>query len=111
MWSETFKITEATVVKDFIKNINTILPSSSVINKINNSKHKPDCWIYFNNEEVPCEAKLGDFNSTALNQLQRYIKFYSTSKGIAIGRRLTVKLPDNIMFFNYDTFMKYKMLI
>ena len=42
--------------------------------------------------------KLNGFDGKALKQLERYMKVYKCEKGIAVGRTLNVKLPQNIEF-------------
>lgn len=69
-----------------------------IIEKKNHPKHIPDRWMNIYSNIIPVEFKLNSFNGSALKQLQRYIKFYNCDYGIAIGSRLTIKLPDNIWF-------------
>lgn len=47
---------------------------------------------------TPVEVKKGDFNASALKQLERYMLKLRSSNGIAVGRNLTCKLPKNITF-------------
>lgn len=37
-----------------------------------------------------------------MKQLNRYINFYKSSYGIAIGRELRVSLPNNICFISLE---------
>ena len=56
-----------------------------------------------NGEDVPMEIKKGPFDNRALKQLLRYITVYGCSKGIAVGAKLTVELPENIMWISTAT--------
>ncbi|GKX40025.1 hypothetical protein SOASR014_37640 [Pectobacterium carotovorum subsp. carotovorum] len=47
----------------------------------------------------PVEVKVGNFNSAALRQLQGYMKKLGANRGYAFAKRLTIKLPENISFF------------
>lgn len=67
-----------------------------------NLKDIPDAWVERNGEKIPVEVKLRDFNEHALNQLLRYISSYKAKRGIAVGEKLTVELPDNIEFVSLD---------
>lgn len=72
------------------------------ITRKSNLKDIPDAWVERNGEEIPVEVKLRDFNESALNQLLRYISSYKTKRGIAVGEKLTVELPENIEFVSLD---------
>lgn len=67
-------------------------------------KNRPDSWLY---SEVfgyiPVEIKKGTFNEKALNQLERYMKFYKCDKGYAVGKELSVDLPENITFVSIES--------
>ncbi len=76
--------------------------NAKVITKINYIHHQPDSWICINNEEIPVEMKLKKFDKRALSQLLRYMKHYNSSKGIAVGSKLDVDLPENITFISTD---------
>lgn len=76
--------------------------NAEIIKKHCHPKHQPDSWVRMNGEDVPVEMKLGSFDKKALLQLQRYIKHYGTSTGIAVGRNLAVSLPDNIIFMSIE---------
>ena len=65
-------------------------------------RHRPDAWVRIGEDNVPVEMKLGNFNSAALKQLRRYIGFYGSPGGIAVGKQLTTCLPDNITFISID---------
>lgn len=73
-----------------------------------NPKHRVDIWLTDSNGvSIPVEMKLWNFNKSALEQLQRYMKFYKCDKGIAVARALKVELPKNIEFINLSTLDKY----
>ena len=76
--------------------------NAKVIRRKNNPRHIPDSWVRIDDEDIPVEVKLHKFNSKALNQLQRYMDIYGCSKGIAVGEKATVDLPDNIIFVSID---------
>jgi hypothetical protein len=56
---------------------------------------QPDLLI---DGKIPVEVKIGDFNASALRQLQRYMSKYKSERGVAVGKRLLVELPDGITF-------------
>lgn len=80
--------------------------NAEIIKFKNDPSHIPDFWVKLDEELIPVEIKLGAFNSTALKQLQRYMNFYKSPKGIAIGESLKTKLPENIMFFPTSSFVR-----
>lgn len=83
----------------FKKNIKKLLGNDAEIVRVkNNPKHIPDAWVKQNNEMIPVEMKFNEFGLKALNQLTRYMDFYKTNKGIAVGLKLAVILPANITF-------------
>lgn len=67
-----------------------------------NLKDIPDAWVERNGEKIPVEVKLRNFNESALDQLLRYISSYNAKRGIAVGEKLTVELPENIEFVSLD---------
>ena len=69
----------------------------------NNPRHIPDAWVEKDGECIPVEMKRYCFDKQALEQLTRYINFYNCKHGIAVGEKLTVKLPDNIIFISIDS--------
>lgn len=83
--------------------IQEILPRATIIQRKDNPKHIPDAWLSINGEDVPVEIKKGPFDNSALKQLLRYITVYGCSKGIAVGAKLTVELPENIMWISTAT--------
>lgn len=82
------------------RNISKVIEGCQIFNRINNHKHQPDLWVTVYGEEIPVEIKVSNFNYKALEQLKRYMKFYNCEKGVAIGEKLTTKLPKNIMFIS-----------
>ena len=91
---------EFDIHKLFKNNITKIINNSKLITKKHNINNQPDCWVLINDLECPVEIKLHEFNLKALNQLNRYMDFYKSSFGIAVGSKLTVSLPDNIQFIS-----------
>ncbi|MFP7224844.1 hypothetical protein SFC42_17335 [Priestia filamentosa] len=73
---------------------------AQIIKRKNDHKHQPDSWVRLNGNDIPVEIKKSKFNQKALNQLLRYVDFYETSLGIAVGSEATVDLPDNIIFIS-----------
>lgn len=65
-------------------------------------RHRPDTWVLMDEENVPVEIKLGNFDHKALRQLRRYMAFYGSPKGIAVGAQLTTCLPNSITFISID---------
>lgn len=82
------------------QNLSKVITGLEIIEKNNNPKHQPDLWAKRGNEEIPVEIKLNGFNSKALNQLKRYMKFYECNQGLAIGESLDTELPKNIQFIS-----------
>lgn len=73
-----------------------------VVKRKNDPHHIPDAWIKCDQFLIPVEVKLGKFNKKALEQLQRYMNFYKSKFGIAVGKTLTVELPDNIFYISHE---------
>jgi len=91
--------TEKEVYEWFESNYKKHLGDEWEITKIkNNPKHIPDFWVANGVITIPVECKKIKFDAVALRQLERYMKHYRCSKGIAVARELTVKLPQNIKF-------------
>ena len=88
------------------ENISKIIPGCKVVTKKTNGKDIPDAWVEMDGEVLPVEVKLRDFNDKALAQLNRYIQAYKTNGGIAVGRRLSTKQQENILFICIDEFEK-----
>lgn len=79
-----------------------IIDRCKIIKGKYNAHNQPDSWIELNGEEIPVEIKYRCFNKSALKQLQRYMTAFDAKKGVAVGRTLTVELPDNIIFVSND---------
>ncbi len=92
---------EADYVSAFAKNISAIIDGAEVVARKNNTHHQPDLWVKVDDELIPVEAKLREFDKKALLQLQRYMTFYKAENGIALGSRLDVDLPNNIAFYSH----------
>ena len=95
--------TERDVQLWFIKNVKSIVGDSFEIAELkSNAKNRPDAWLKKEEELIPVEMKLHEFNSKALKQLIRYMNYYKCSSGIAVGKRLDCVLPEGITFVKYD---------
>lgn len=85
----------------FERNVNKVLGTNAkIIEKRNHPKHVPDFWVEISGEISPVEIKLNAFDARALRQLKRYMHFYNTSRGIAVGANLTTDLPSDIVFIS-----------
>lgn len=73
-----------------------------IVRKKTDKKNLPDFWLDNGETTIPVECKIGDFNKQALAQLQRYMNVYQCEKGVAVGSALTVELPENITFVQFD---------
>lgn len=78
----------------------------SIFDKQDLKPKRPDAWVLLGGSEIPVEMKLHDFNGKALAQLLNYMSMYGCSNGIAIGERLTVDIPENIVFIGIDKVKK-----
>ena len=90
--------------QDLFKEKAEQLGYGKIVSHKDNPKHKPDAWINRNDELIPVECKLHDFDAKALKQLTRYMTFYHAEHGIAVARELTVLLPENIEFVPFSAF-------
>lgn len=90
--------------QDLFKKKAEELGYGKIVDHKDNQKHKPDAWISRNDELIPVECKLYNFDAKALKQLTRYMTFYHASHGIAVARELTVSLPENIEFIPFSAF-------
>lgn len=84
--------------KFFFDNLNSLLPGAKRIKKKSDPLHVPDGWILHHGFECPVEVKRRNFDQSALDQLKRYMRVYGSTHGIAVSRKLTVKLPPNIQY-------------
>ena len=99
-WKESVGNTEAARESYFKNNVAVIVgEGAKIAPAVASQKHRPDGWVVLNGNLMPVEIKKGNFDAKALRQLTRYMDYYKTSNGIAIGRNLTVELPDNIQFY------------
>lgn len=80
-------------------------PDTRVIHKDNLPDNIPDLWIESAGSEIPVEIKKWNFDTAALKQLKRYMWAYKTQTGIAVGNKLTVKLPKGITFIPLSDFV------
>lgn len=72
----------------------------------NDGKNIPDAWIKEDDLLKPVEVKRNKFDAKALRQLERYLKVYGCSNGVAVAKVCTVKLPDYIRFIPISDFYK-----
>lgn len=83
----------------FEKNIKEILGNKAkIVKRKNHPDHMPDFWVQIDKETMPVEIKIKNFDKKALRQLKRYMEFYKTNRGVAVGERLATTLPNNIIF-------------
>lgn len=101
-WNRTLP-REFDIHNTFKENIERILVDCKLIDKKSDQKQQPDVWVSYVGNECPVEIKLKDFGAKALTQLEGYMEYYSSTVGMAVGRALTVTLPDNIIFVPIDT--------
>ena len=101
-WYNYYKVSERDVYKWFEQNYkNELGEKTQIIQNKNNPQHVPDFWVLYNGKKTPVECKPGDFNKKALQQLQRYMKFYGSACGVAVGERLVCDIPQNIVFVKH----------
>ena len=85
----------------FKKNYSKIRDGKVVKNETD-GHNIPDAWVERNGHIIPVEIKLGKFGRKALQQLNRYMKVYRSTKGIAVARELSIKLPKNVEFVSFS---------
>lgn len=94
---------EKAVYRWFESNYQVLLGTCySITKRKNDTKHKPDFWLFKSNEYIPVEVKLHTFDKRALEQLLRYMDFYNCESGIAVGKTLNCNLPKNIKFISFE---------
>lgn len=84
--------------QDMFKKNYSKIGKGKVVNLKTDGHNIPDAWVRRGDCILPVEVKLKGFDDKALKQLERYMKVYKCEKGIAVGRTLNVKLPQNIEF-------------
>lgn len=82
----------------FYRHLGTYLPGAKRVDVAILTGNVPDGFIEIDGAHRPVECKLDCFDARALAQLQRYIEAYGMSAGVAVARRLAVRLPENIKF-------------
>lgn len=70
-----------------------------------NRKHRPDLVLEKDGNLYVVEVKNDNFTGSSKTQLKRYVDFYKAYKGIAIGKKLTCELDNNMTFYNLDRFI------
>ena len=82
----------------FKKNHADLVPGSS-LEKIKAGRYMPDFMLKMpSGHVVPVECKK-TFNARSLRQLQAYMDHFDSDFGYAVGCRLDVELPENVVFF------------
>lgn len=89
---------EKDLVQRFFDRLDRYLPGAEKIPIEVQSEHKPDGFVRYQGIEMPVEVKPKKFGPKALTQLQRYLKEYGMSHGIAVAPELSCALPDNVTF-------------
>ena len=84
----------------FKKHAHDICEDWEIVQKKVDQHHIPDAWVKYGEAEFPVEVKRREFDKAALRQLTRYMDFYKSPCGIAVGMELTVDLPENITFIS-----------
>ena len=94
---------ESYVQELFCKYIDMIIPGCQLMEQKRTNEHNiPDEWVCVNKCEIPVEIKKDEFGSKALEQLMRYMSAFNCEKGIAVGRKLSVPLPNGVIFVSVD---------
>lgn len=100
---ESQRIMELDVYKWFDNHYKDVLGDEySLITVKNDPKNIPDRWLSYKGEHIPVECKRGSFDSKALAQLERYMDFYMSRQGVAVGKDCTCDLPKNITFIRHS---------
>lgn len=85
----------------FKENIKTIMGNDYETTEMKQSnKHRPDAWVRLGEQVLPVEIKKGKFGKRAMDQLVRYMTYYKTVGGVAVGTELTTKLPTGVVFYD-----------
>lgn len=92
----------------FKKHISKILADATVLDRTSDKLNMPDAWISINGVEIPVEIKTGIFNNAAMKQLLRYMNAYKSSRAIAVGKRATSKIPENVIFIPTSILAHYE---
>lgn len=103
---ENAETLEYSLYPQFEKAVNRLFgENAKIVKPKTNPHHRPDSWVQIGKTLIPVEMKKGDFDGKALKQLTRYMSFYKCEKGIAIGSRLSVKIPESIRFISISEFV------
>lgn len=90
----------------FDKYANLIIKDCKVIKKPYAGNLMPDSWIEIDGEFMPVEVKRRMFDKKALEQLEGYMNYYKTVRGVAVAKELRVDLPENILFVSINELEK-----
>lgn len=92
--------TEYGIVQSWFKKNHADLVPGSSLEKIKAGRYVPDFMLKHPLLEriIPVECKK-IFNARSLRQLQAYMDHFDSDFGYAVGCRLDVELPKNVVFF------------
>lgn len=93
-----FSKREADLQKKVEGDLDAYIPGAALEDVKTSRHHVPDMFVRVNDNVVPVEIKLGNFDQKAVAQLRRYIDHYGASHGYAIGKKLTGKLDSDMTF-------------
>ena len=79
-----------------------IIDGAEIVSGPSTVKNRPDAWVKIFGDMIPVEVKRGEFNKKALDQLNRYVSAFGSKYGVAVGEKLTCKLPENYIFVSKD---------
>jgi len=104
--AEIWEFSEKTTYPFIAKYWDEIAPVPSKLIRVSDdyeTRHIPDFFAQTAEERIPVEVKQGEFNLAHLRQLDRYMKAYKSSTGIAIaeGLKKNVVMPPNVMFIAF----------
>lgn len=93
----------------FKEHISEVIPGAKIAKVKKSRKHIPDAFICFDKgKAIPVEIKRDDFDQKALNQLNRYCKAYKSTRGVAVGEKCTVKLPNRFIFVENEDLLCFR---
>lgn len=103
---ENAETLEYSLYPQFEKAVNNLFgENAKIIRPKEDRHHRPDSWVQIGETLIPVEMKKSDFDGKALKQLTRYMNFYQCKNGVAVGSRLSVKIPKSIRFINISEFV------
>lgn len=105
-WRRNLELSEFFFQEMFKKNVSRLIAGTTIVSGKIDKHNKPDAWVDLNGELIPVEVKNEAFDKNAMKQINRYISFFGCKRGIAIGTKLSVELPHNVLFFSTDQVLK-----